>query len=123
MAHNIVMLMQADSTYKNCKITRYETNSRLNARSALCRKMPDKFLKKNTAATCRRAEIAADGSPKNTQSPVPEVHVGMSVVHKTFGNGKIVKTDDRGSITVAFDGGEKELSLSCCLTKGLLEVE
>ena len=122
-AHKIIMIMKANSTYNDCDITRYGTNSRLNTYTALCKKVPEKFLKKNTAAICHCTEIVTNKPHKNTQIPVPNVYVGMSVVHKTFGDGEIAKIGDRGIITVAFSDGEKELSLSCCFKKELLDVK
>lgn len=123
-AHNIVMLMQSDSTYKNCNITRYETNFGLNARTTLCRKIPDKFLKKNTATICHCPEVVTDESPKHKQIPTPNVCVGMAVVHKTFGDGKIVKIEDNMRyIKIAFSNCEKEFLFPSCFEREFLKAK
>lgn len=114
IAHKIVMKMRADSTYKNCEITRYETNSRLNANTKLCKNMPSKLLNKDNTSQPTIKDL----------NLIPEVYVGMKVLHKLFGEGEIVKIDDNmGHIKIAFSEFEKEFSFPSCFECGFLKAE
>ena len=56
------------------------------------------------------------------QVSLPEVGIGTAVSHRVFGEG-VVSAREGDALTVAFaDGNMKNLSLSYCISKGLLKV-
>ena len=81
--------------------------------------LPSRFLAEIPADAVERAATPRTETgdwPADEQRPVPEVAVGDTVRHKTFGTGRVLEVDGEGPraiITVRFDGpaGTKRLAL------------